>query len=148
MRNLRTVPQLLFRVAVLPVFPVLQAAGRATGIAKEAKTLEGPHRRQPYLLGRLKDGFRTKDAVQALRAHGFFFQAFAYPDPGQEASLRRLDEANPVFQYHVRVFSDGEVRAHYEYTPEDHPWKHLDEAVLENRPEPVREALKGLLENA
>lgn len=146
MRNLRTVPQLLFRVGVLPVFPALQFAGRVTGVAKEAKTLEGPHRRQPHLVGHLKKGFRTKDAVQALRSHGFFFQAFAYRDPGQEASLRRLDEINPVFQYHVRIFRDGEIRAHYEYTPEDHPLKHLNEAVLEHRPEPIREALKGLLD--
>ena len=145
MRNLRTVPQLLFRVGVLPVFLVLQALGRVSGLASEAKTLEGPYRRQPFLVGRLAAGIRKKDAVNALRANGFFFQPFAYPDPGQVASLRKLDERNPVFQYHVRIFEDGEVRAHYEYTPEDHPWKHLDEYVLEDCSEGVRTALRGLL---
>jgi hypothetical protein len=44
-------------------------------------------------------------------------------------------------QYHLRVFKDGEVRGHYEYTPECHPIWHLQKVGQE----PRREELLGFL---
>lgn len=133
MRNLRTFPQLVFRIFVLPIFPFLQWLGRVTGIAKEAKTVESPHRRQPFLLGSLKKELSVREAKRLLLAAGFFMNRLAYPDPGQVLSMRRLHNTMPDHQYHLRVFSDGEIRGHFELTPEDHPWKHLDEWLMEPR---------------
>lgn len=129
MRNLRTLPQLLVRIFVLPVFPFLQWLGRVSGLAKEAKTVEGLYRRQPYLLGTLVKEISVERAKDILISRGFFLHRMAYPDPGQAYSLRRLDDVHPDFQYHLRIFKDGEVRGHYEYTPEDHPIDHLNEVI-------------------
>lgn len=145
MRNLRTFPQLVFRVFVLPVFPVLQWAGRVTGIAKEAKTVEHPHRRQPFLQGNLKKELSVPEARELLLEAGFFMNRLAYPDPGQVLSMRRLHDTMPDHQYHVRIFSDGEIRGHFELTPEDHPWEHMDEWVLEPRHEEFRGFIGAIL---
>ena len=47
---------------------------------------------------------------------------------GQLVSLRHAD--NFFYQYHLRVFEDREVRAHYEYTPES-PILHVKKYHIE-----------------
>lgn len=133
MRNVRTLPQLLFLVFVRPVFPALQWLGRASGLFTEAKTVEGPYRRQPYLIGHLKAGVGPHEVAARLSTCGFFLERIAYPDPGQTLSMRRLDDERPDEQYHLRIFADGEVRGHQEYTPEDHPVKHIQETLFAER---------------
>ena len=86
--------------------------------------------RQEYLLGRV-----DTEHIQALTAHlytwGFEDMVFAWVDNGQITSLRKMDGL--YFQYHVRIFNDGEVRGHYEYTPEAAPLKHLRRVGREAR---------------
>jgi len=135
MKNIRTPKQLLFKVFVRPFFPIGQWLIMKTGINKGPHIVEGPHGRQRFLLGRLKDGITRAHAKGHLKAQGFSMNRTAYFDPGQSLSMRRLCEDFPDRQYHIRIFDDGEVRGHYEYTPEDHPRKHLREDILEKREE-------------
>lgn len=127
----RTAAQVLF-LPLRPLFPVVQRLVQAFGFMREAKTVEGPHRRQPYLVGRCEPG-NASSVIDAFRASGFKDECIALNENGQLVSLRRLDDAKPDHQYHVRVFNDGEVRGHYELTPEDHPFGHWDERVFEER---------------
>ncbi len=125
MKNIRTTAQLAFRVFVRPLFPVLQSVVFALGLDRN------PKEREAFLLGRLKDGVSLAQAREHLLRHGFFDNPVAYTDPGQVLSLRRLSDEHPDHQYHIRIFNDGEVRGHYEFTPEDKPWKHLHNVGLE-----------------
>ncbi|MEK7539337.1 MAG: hypothetical protein AAB595_01725, partial [Patescibacteria group bacterium] len=56
---------------------------------------------------------------------GFGNHFIAWDDQAQVLSWRKL--INFQEQYHLRVFSDGEIRGHFEYTPEAHPIQHFDE---------------------
>ncbi len=83
--------------------------------------------RQEYLIGITGD---KKSLEKHLRSQGFKHQLFAWVDDGQIASVRKRDGK---FQYHIRIFEDGEVRGHYEYTPENAPIKHLRRVKREQR---------------
>jgi hypothetical protein len=93
----------------------------------------------------LRQGITTKEVISHLKQNGFFFNRIAYPDPGQILSMRRLDDAHPCFQYHLRLFVDGELRGHYEYTPEDRPLAHMNEDVREARTEEFLKVVASLL---
>ena len=69
----------------------------------------------------------------------------AYFDPGQVLSMRRLDQEKPDRQYHLRIFNDGEVRGHYEYTPEDKPRKHLNNEIMERREREFAPWIAGII---
>lgn len=82
--------------------------------------------RQRYHIGWLAPG----KTLEGLKKHlhlqwGFGNHFIAWTDSGQVLSWRKLADFND--QYHLRVFSDGEMRGHYEFTPEGHPFGHLDE---------------------
>jgi hypothetical protein len=78
--------------------------------------------RQDYLLGSLAPGRKMEDFLRYLEGREFGNHFIAWDDEGQVASLRRLEDFR--WQYHLRIFEDGEVRGHYELTPESHPFKH------------------------
>ena len=137
----RTLPQTLFFI-IRPFFSPGQWLVQSLGFMREAKTVEGPYRRQPYLVTRFDQG-QTSQAIARLLATGFRHEPIALNEYGQIASMRRLDEAQPDRQYHVRVFEDGEVRGHYELTPEDHPVGHWNERVFEQRNETFLAALSS-----
>lgn len=132
-------------MVIRPFFPFLQWLGKKSGFFIGAKTLEDPHLRQPYRIGQIQKGVGLEEIQQHLARNGFFLERVAYPDPGQTLSMRRLSDEHPDRQYHLRVFSDGEVRGHYEYTPEDHPIQHLNEALFEKREEDFKGFLGKLL---
>ena len=118
-------------------------------------------------MGHLKEGITVDMARKHLLAEGFFMNRVAYFDPGQLLSMRRLDETKPDMQYHLRIFDRGvahgarphldflerstvkkisaEVRGHYEYTPEDKPWRHLRADILEKREQEFTRWLKDIL---
>ncbi|HWA32253.1 MAG TPA: hypothetical protein VG694_02285 [Candidatus Paceibacterota bacterium] len=80
--------------------------------------------RQRYHIGWLAPG-RT---LEELKSHlhkewGFGNHFVAWEDEGQVLSWRKLPDFR--HQYHLRVFHDGEIRGHFEYTPEAHPIDHL-----------------------
>ena len=87
--------------------------------------------RQDFLIGKVAPGLSVEDVILYLISKGYGNHFVAWDDDGQVVSLRHT----PTFthQYHVRIFHDGEVRAHYELTPESYPFKHLKEVGMEAR---------------
>ena len=89
--------------------------------------------RQPYLLGSIAPRYSVEEFVAFLIAKGYAYHRIAWEDDGEVVSLRHVK--NFVYQYHVRVFEDREVRGHYEYTPEAYPLLHLWDIGQEDRRE-------------
>lgn len=87
--------------------------------------------RQDFLLGTLDPGRSVRDFVSFLIAHGFGNHFIAWKEEDELVSLRRA--VGFTHQYHIRIFTDGEVRCHFEYTPECHPLLHLREIGIEDR---------------
>lgn len=89
--------------------------------------------RQPFLLGRVAPHLSIEEFVSYLTQNGYAYHRVAWEDDGEIVSLRYVK--NFSHQYHVRVFEDGEVRGHYEYTPECYPILHLWDVGREDRRE-------------
>ncbi|MCX6757387.1 MAG: hypothetical protein NTZ44_00685 [Candidatus Nomurabacteria bacterium] len=82
--------------------------------------------RQKYHIGWLAHGRTLEELKKHLHQKwGFGNHFVAWTDDGQVLSWRKLLDFQD--QYHLRVFSDGEIRGHYELTPEAHPIAHFEE---------------------
>ena len=82
--------------------------------------------RQRYHLGWLARGKTLEELKKHLHDKwGFDNHFIAWSDSSQVLSWRKLLDFN--HQYHLRVFADGEIRGHFEFTPEAHPIAHFDE---------------------
>lgn len=84
-----------------------------------------PSGRQDFVLGHLAADRSVEEFVKYLGTQGFCNHFIAWRDSGEIVSVRRLVDFE--WQYHLRIFADGEVRGHYEYTPESHPLWHVKE---------------------
>ncbi len=87
--------------------------------------------RQDFILGKIAPNQSVKEFISFLVQKGFKNHFVAWKDSDELVSLRYLEDF--YFQYHIRVFKDGEVRGHYEYTPEYRPLSHLLEIGMEDR---------------
>jgi hypothetical protein len=88
--------------------------------------------RQPYHLGWLAQGKTLEELEKHLHDEwGFGNHFVAWKDNGQVLSWRKLESFDD--QYHIRVFKDGEIRGHYEYTPESRPLEHFVEVNEQER---------------
>lgn len=58
-----------------------------------------------------------------LSGKGYTKSILAWKDTGEILNMRLLDKEK--FQYHIRLFSDGQIRAHHEFSPEANPWAHI-----------------------
>jgi hypothetical protein len=95
--------------------------------------------RQNYLLGHLAPGRTVEDFVQYLGTKHFLNHFVALKDDDEAISVRRPVDFE--YQYHLRIFKDGEVRGHYEYTSESHPKWHLEKVGQVPRREEFLEVL-------
>lgn len=83
-------------------------------------------KRQRYHIGWLAPEKTLSEMKNHLSTkYGFGNHFIAWEDPDQILSWRRLDGFD--YQYHLRVFADGELRGHYESTPESTPVSHFFE---------------------
>ncbi len=89
--------------------------------------------RQRYVLGNLAPGRTIKGLQAYLLQQGFHNHFLAWVDDDEAFSLRRCDDRE--YQYHLRIFKDGEVRGHYERTPESNIIDHFMEWSMEERHE-------------
>lgn len=90
--------------------------------------------RQRYHLGWLAKGETLETLKKHLSSQWCFGNHFiSWVDHGQVLSWRKLPDFH--HQYHLRVFEDGEIRGHFEYTPEARPWAHLRAELEEERRE-------------
>jgi hypothetical protein len=81
--------------------------------------------RQEFLLGYLNKKYDKSDLRKFLVSEGFEDAILTWKDPGEILGMRKVDKK--VFQYHVRLFYDGEIRGHHEYSSEGSPWNHCIE---------------------
>ena len=79
--------------------------------------------RQDFLIGTMRPERSVREFVSFLISQGFGNQFVAWRDVDELVSLRQT--VGFKHQYHLRIFKDGEVRGHYEFTPEYHPVLHL-----------------------
>jgi hypothetical protein len=83
-------------------------------------------KRQRFHIGWLAPGKTLAEMMHHLSTHyGFGNHFVAWEDPSQVLSWRKLIGFD--YQYHLRVFSDGEIRGHFERTPESAPIDHFFE---------------------
>jgi hypothetical protein len=87
--------------------------------------------RQNYHLGNLLKSTNIEGFLTHLESRGFGNHFIAWEDEDELIGLRKVDGFDR--QYHLRIFNDGEVRGHYEFTPESHPLWHFTEHRIENR---------------
>ena len=82
--------------------------------------------RQQYHIGWLAPGKTLEELKKHLNTEwGFGNHFVAWIDSGQVLSWRKLVDFR--HQYHLRVFEEGEIRGHFELTPEAHPIDHFTE---------------------
>ncbi len=82
--------------------------------------------RQRYSVGWLAPGRTLEELKNHLHeVWGFGNHFVAWADDDQVLSWRKLTSFSQ--QYHLRVYNDGEIRGHFEYTPEAHPVDHFIE---------------------
>jgi hypothetical protein len=79
--------------------------------------------RQPYLLGNLNPEYRLDDLKGHLSSQGFEPAILAWKDTNEILSLRKVDRS--IYQWYLRLYSDGEIREHYEYSSEGNPVGHV-----------------------
>lgn len=84
--------------------------------------------RQPYRLGYIREDRSVEELRRYLITKGFHPNPMAWVDPGETLNVRKL--LSPHYQYHIRVFSNHEVKGHFECTPERHPIAHLNELAM------------------
>ena len=124
--RLRDRAKYVFWRAYTPLHPLVRNTSLALGVVKHTG-------RQNYPLGRIAPGLTLQDFVNYLVSQGFANHFVAWKDGGEVISLRRVE--NFTHQYHIRIFKDGEVRGHYEFTPECYPYAHLKAVGQEHHPE-------------
>lgn len=127
----------IFWKAFAPFFPTVRDAWVAMGLVSH-------NIRQPYLYGRLKSGFTTDDLRQTLEANGFKNDYVAWVDPDEILNMHKVVDI--IYQYHVRLFIDGEIRAHHEFTAESHPFKHLYDVGLTDGASYLKPLLSNLVD--
>ncbi len=82
--------------------------------------------RQRYHIGWLAPGHTLEGMKKHLyEKWGFGNHFIAWIDEDQVLSWRKLTDFQD--QYHLRVYKDGEICGHFEYTPEAHPLEHMEE---------------------
>ena len=123
-------PKYAFWRIAAPLHPYIRDLSVRLGLVDFDQFLD--HKgRQKFLLGMLAPSVSADDIVEYLMECGYGHNHVAWEDNGEVASLRLADGFR--YQYHIRIFSDGEVRGHYEHTPEAHPLKHYYEVGMEER---------------
>src|SRR5262249_32990634 len=136
-------PHFVFWRIIGPLHPGMRRLSAKLGLVDFDQFLDGEGR-QRFLLGTIAQGQDAESLVNHLVENGYGVNSLAWEDAGEVASLRLSDGFR--YQYHIRIFSDGEVRGHYEFTPEAHPWKHYYEEGMVPRREYFEELLGDRLD--
>lgn len=115
-----------------PLFPIFRSLSKKIGYSPYPP-------RQQYHLGYLAPRAAVEGFYNFLCQTGFDEDKIAWIDEGEILSLRLRE--NFKYQWHVRLFEDGEIRGHYELTPEYSPLGHLRDAETSARTEDFKRFL-------
>ncbi len=107
-----------------PLHPFIRDAALALGIVRHSG-------RQEFLLGYIAPGLDVRAFVAHCVERGYGNHFIAWREEGELVSLRRVRGFQ--YQYHLRIYEDGDVRGHYELTPECHPVRHIKGIGIEDR---------------
>ncbi len=98
--------------------------------------------RQNYKVGFLKKKITKNKFKTLLKTKGYEQSILSWIDDDEVLSMRKRINK---FQYHIRLFKDNEIRAHYEYSPESAPIKHYYESMFIPKKQYFKKLLKGLI---
>lgn len=128
-----------------PIHPFVRNASCAIGIGRLIRYGTMPevknNGRQNFLLGKVSPEHSAQELAKFLVSKGFGNNFIAWRDTDEFISLRKTVDFKQ--QYHIRIFKDGEVRGHFEFTPEYHPILHMIRVGFEDRPDDFNELLRG-----
>ena len=79
--------------------------------------------RESYPIGFIKKGLAIESIENELQKLGFEKYYVAWIDQGEVLGMRKPEGFEK--QYHIRIFNDGEIRGHFELTPEYRAFKHF-----------------------
>ena len=116
-----------------PVHPFFRELFTSLGIVSLRAKAKRWGERQEYLIGTIAPGESIESVVRHLVGHDYGNHFIAWRDQGEVVGLRYVEDFK--YQYHIRIFEDGEVRAHYEYTPESYLIRHNKAEGFEDRRE-------------
>jgi hypothetical protein len=108
-----------------PFHPWVRDMSLRVGIVTKESKAARFGARQKFLLGTIAPAETIESVIAHLVGKGYYNHFVAWEDEGEIVSLRYAEDF--AHQYHIRIFEDGEVRGHYEYTPECHPIMHYYE---------------------
>ena len=112
-------------------------------VLRKLEKIKVHNKRQEFLLGFLKKEVSVEEVNTYLSRQGFEKAILAWKDPDEAVSMRKIDLK--IYQYHIRVYKDKEVRGHYEYSSEGNPWGHVREKCFEPRQEYFKSLLRDYL---
>lgn len=102
------------------------------------------NQRQNYLIGTFNGKYEITELENFLIEYEDYHHGLlSWRDPGEILNLRKLE--GELYQYHIRVFHDGEIRAHFEYASEARPLEHILESYFEPRHEYFQQLLGDFL---
>ena len=107
-----------------PLHPFVRDGALALGIVRHSG-------RQEFLLGYIAPELDVRAFVAHCVERGYGNHLIAWREEGELVSLRRV--CGFQYQYHLRIYEDGDVRGHYELTPECHPIRHIKGIGIEDR---------------
>lgn len=122
---------------IAPSFP------RIRDFLLQIKLIRHQPGRQRYPLGWLPPGVTHHHVEAWLAKHNFKKHHIAWVDEDEILGLRRLETFR--YQYHLRIFKDGEIRGHFEVTPEYKPIHHIQEKGMEHRHDIFLDYLREVL---
>lgn len=124
-----------FWILFTPIHPYMRDLGLKLGVIWHDRG------RQNYLLGKVSDHVPLEKFVEHLVQNGYGNHHVAWEDEDEIINLRKTEGFE--YQYHVRIYADGEVRGHFEYTPECYPILHMKEADMEARRDHFLKLMEG-----
>jgi hypothetical protein len=126
--------KMMFWRFLYPIFPSVQ------NMLLKSHLIWHKSGRQRYHIGWLASGVTLDELKKHLSEEWHFGNHFvAWKDTAQVLSWRRLKDFND--QWHIRVYEDGEIRGHYEKTPESSPIQHFREVKETDRREDFKKFL-------
>ncbi len=126
--------KIFIREVCYTLFPILRWTYRVLGFRFQAPD---------FKLGKLKSTIQLKEFKAFLHRRGFERNHLAWVYDHEVLNVRkRLLNGR---QYHIRVFKNGAVKGHYEYSPEHSPLKHYWCERIEARKNEFKNLLGGFL---